>query len=325
MKLGKAEYLDAPSMPDLFHFNQGIAQSVGALIGRIWKKALTEYKQTKGNDCQTAALEQEWLLVDSCRTAYQNDMHAIHKAIHAFDGSGNLKSADAINLEIICAIRSIEQQATTLASTIPDKTLIKTVEQIPDIIQGVKTWQEWFVDRVDCFVKTFSFSQQDLFKQWLVQCLIPFAYWTEIHRRTPGKKRNKRLRHFYQELIEQAKVKLDGHPLISLLTKQELEICWAWTLKTVATFQRSSSQVEGRNGYLAFIHKANRGLSEQRLKVLTVVHNFDTRRIDGTTPAQRLFNHEFPDLFEFILQNVTPFPEPRVSRKKQAVLPFVAP
>lgn len=71
-----------------------------------------------------------------------------------------------------------------------------------------------------------------------------------------------------------------------------------------------SSQVEGRNGYLAFVHKANRGLPLQRLQVPTVVHNFDIRREDGTTPAERLFDQIFPDLFEFIFLNVTGFPEP---------------
>jgi len=52
---------------------------------------------------------------------------------------------------------------------------------------------------------------------------------------------------------------------------------------------------KGRNGYLAFVHKANRGLSEQRLKVLTVVHNFDIKSYDGTTPAQRLFDQQLSE------------------------------
>lgn len=88
----------------------------------------------------------------------------------------------------------------------------------------------------------------------------------------------------------------------------------------VASFQRSSSQVEGRNGYLAFVHKANRGIPLQRLQVLTVVHNFDIRRYDGTTPAERLFGQRFSDPFEFVLQNVTGFPEPRKARNKSPAL-----
>ena len=96
---------------------------------------------------------------------------------------------------------------------------------------------------------------------------------------------------------------------------QQYEACKKWAERMARTFQRSSSQVEGRNGYLAFVHKANRGLPEQRLKILTVVHNFDIRGVDERTPAERLFDREFPDLFEFVLENVTGFVVPRASRK----------
>jgi hypothetical protein len=53
-----------------------------------------------------------------------------------------------------------------------------------------------------------------------------------------------------------------------------------------ANYQRTSSAVEGRNGYLSQRHYANRGFSAQSLKVLTIIHNFDLRRADGTTAAQ---------------------------------------
>ena len=103
------------------------------------------------------------------------------------------------------------------------------------------------------------------------------------------------------------------------LNPAEKQQCWDWAQEVVCSFQRSSSQVEGRNGYLAFVYRANRGMSDQRLKVLSVVHNFDIRRADKTTPAKRLFKRDFPDLFEFILENVGDFPEPR---KRKKILPF---
>ncbi len=56
-------------------------------------------------------------------------------------------------------------------------------------------------------------------------------------------------------------------------------------------------------------------MSNQRLEVLTTVHNFDIRGLGGKTPAERLFQKPFdlhiPDLFDFALQSVTLFPEPR--------------
>ncbi len=40
---------------------------------------------------------------------------------------------------------------------------------------------------------------------------------------------------------------------------------------------------------LAQLHHNQRGLPKQRYKVWTVLHNFDCRAADGTTPASRFF------------------------------------
>ncbi|MGK7874663.1 MAG: DUF6399 domain-containing protein [Xenococcaceae cyanobacterium] len=37
-----------------------------------------------------------------------------------------------------------------------------------------------------------------------------------------------------------------------------------------------------RNGYLSRLHNSGRGLSEKDLEVLTVIHNFDLKRADGS-------------------------------------------
>ena len=68
-------------------------------------------------------------------------------------------------------------------------------------------------------------------------------------------------------------------------------------------FQRASSAVEGRNGYSQMQHN-HRGLPTRRYQVWTVLHNFDCRASDGTTPAVRFFRREFPDLFESVLTQI---------------------
>jgi hypothetical protein len=79
----------------------------------------------------------------------------------------------------------------------------------------------------------------------------------------------------------------------------------------VQAFQRASSAVEGRNGYLAQMQHNQRGLPKQRYKVWTVLHNFDCRAADGTTPASRFFRRTFPDLFETVLSHIEALPRPR--------------
>ena len=43
------------------------------------------------------------------------------------------------------------------------------------------------------------------------------------------------------------------------------------------------------------------GLPKHRYKVWTILHNFDGRAADGTTPAGRFFRRTFPDLFETVV------------------------
>jgi hypothetical protein len=55
-------------------------------------------------------------------------------------------------------------------------------------------------------------------------------------------------------------------------------------------FQRSSANVEGRNGYLSLSNHQLRGLDRPRKREgLTAVHNFFLTRSDGTTAAERFW------------------------------------
>ena len=74
-------------------------------------------------------------------------------------------------------------------------------------------------------------------------------------------------------------------------------------------YQCTSSAIEGRNGYLTRLHHAGRGFSTQTLKGLTIIHNFHLKRPDGTTATQRLFDYEFPDLFEWVTDHMGDFLE----------------
>ncbi len=73
-------------------------------------------------------------------------------------------------------------------------------------------------------------------------------------------------------------------------------------------YQRTAAAIEGRNGYLTRRHHAGRGFSAQTLKELTIIHNFHLQRPDRTTAAQRLFDYQFPDLFEWVTDHMGDLP-----------------
>jgi hypothetical protein len=76
-------------------------------------------------------------------------------------------------------------------------------------------------------------------------------------------------------------------------------------------FQRSSSNVEGRHGYLSLRNHQLRGLDRPRKRAcLTTVHNFFLTRADGTTAAERFFGQKPRSLFAAILASVALPPAP---------------
>jgi uncharacterized protein DUF6399 len=76
-------------------------------------------------------------------------------------------------------------------------------------------------------------------------------------------------------------------------------------------FQRSSSNVEGRNGYLSLRNHQLRGLDRPRKRAcLTAIHNFFLTRSDGTTAAERFFGQKPRSLFAAILDAVAIPPAP---------------
>ena len=84
-------------------------------------------------------------------------------------------------------------------------------------------------------------------------------------------------------------------------------------------FQRSSSNVEGRNGYLSLRNHQLRGLDHPRKRAcLTAVHNFFLTRPDGTTAAEQFFGQKPRSMFAAILTSVEVPPAP-LSPPQQAV------
>ena len=81
--------------------------------------------------------------------------------------------------------------------------------------------------------------------------------------------------------------------------------------RLAAVFQRSSSNVEGRNGYLSLRSHQLRGLDRPRKRAcFTTIHNFFLTRPDGTTAAERFFGQKPRSMFMAILESVELAPAP---------------
>ncbi|MEK7214104.1 MAG: DUF6399 domain-containing protein [Chloroflexota bacterium] len=152
-------------------------------------------------------------------------------------------------------------------------------------------------------------------QQWVHACLLPMVSWDAHVPRTRCRRRKAKM----QEALEAVRGACERHAITQRLAPQVLAAWIAWATDRVKAFQRASSAVEGRNGYLSHMHHNHRGLPKQRYKVWAILHNFDCRASDGTTPASRFFRRMFPDLFETVLSHIEVLPRARQRQDKVAL------
>jgi hypothetical protein len=131
--------------------------------------------------------------------------------------------------------------------------------------------------------------------------LIPAFYLAEVARKAPTAEQRHELRQKAQQRAASWRVRAGPVPG---LTPEERAAIAAVAQECAQLFQRSSSCVEGRNGHLAWRHHHLHQIRPRKLKALTVVHNYFTRRGDGTTAAQRFFGAPPRDLFVWVLERV---------------------
>ena len=141
---------------------------------------------------------------------------------------------------------------------------------------------------------------------------------------------------YYLDRVAATRPKREGTPLHELATRlrsplfapggafgelHPLEQGWLQqkAAKLAEVLQRSSSTVEGRNGYLSLRTHQLRGLDHPRKRAcLTAVHNFCLTRPDGTTAAERFFGQKPRAMFTAILTSVA-IPPPPLSPPRRAI------
>jgi hypothetical protein len=211
-------------------------------------------------------------------------LHQLTTTLHPF----------AIRLGIPQTSKRVEsefQQQATILNTLkqtyqlsdkPDS-LSKFERQRHDLAAVVDLWWEWVEQRLSA--QNADLSTGD----WVKQYLLPAHYWHQqsVRTKTPT------LKAAYQIAAQQAQAALMRHPITTAMSCEQFTQWRTWATSMVTKFQRTSSPVEGRNGYLSQIHHNRRGLSTRRLRVMTTIHNFHLQRSDGSTAAERLLANPF--------------------------------
>lgn len=316
---------DCLSGADLFHAQKDVSQWLGATLGRRHEHAKTQLEtaeeilqKTSDNNLtelvQVVDAELAYKKMQEIRADYHENLAGIAEAVHPF----SLQSQQPNRAEQV--IGGLEKRAQAFekiaqSQTIPDskQTMNKFRNQFIDLAANVESWWLWVTEIL------LGLSVDEATQYWLIHTLLPTVYWHQQRHKT----QNPRQREKYHQAWQRAAQALRTDAFTATLPENELQRWLEWAEWMARHFHRSSSAVEGRNGYLSQMYHNGRGLTEKRLRALTVIHNYGLKRIDGTTAAMRLFGRPFPDLFSWLVGEMGELPLPRKARRRIVHNPLI--
>ncbi len=320
--------LGTVSVADLFHGMRALARPIGSALGRqlarVEKQLVTlqhqanqttdtAKKQTWNSQLET--LTQHYQQLEQDQQTYHRALADISQTVHPFTlDTAQWQLFDGLTTQLEAPLATLTQLAKLYGGDTAQKAIDTFEAQISQFANGIHAWWQWVMQALA------SETQETNIQNWVLTVLLPWVYWSQQAHKT----RKPHLKARYQQATSDAYDQLMAHAMTLQMDDTQHQYWVHWCQWMCAKYQRTSSAVEGRNGYLSQRHHVNRGFSVRSLKVLTIIHNFDLKRPDGTTAAQRLFGQPFPDLFEWILSNIKELPMPRRSSKAHQVNPLHA-
>ena len=319
--------LGCPSIPDVFHLGHDLAKGYSlAIFGRLRqaKQALEQAKQGLEKVHKHAPAEPDQVVqaqarVTTCATsvhhwqevgrAWRQHLANVSRILHPWRLVDSIRqTSQEVEEQLGAELQAIETLLETNVLPMRKETLAKVQKQLAGISALVDLW--WQTVRQDLT----QLAMTPRWSQWAEELLLPLAYWHEQLRRTRHRGQKAQIALVLQAVAEA----FERHACTRQLKPAVLAGWQAWAAEHAKAFQRASSAVEGRNGYLSQMQHNHRGLPTRRYQVWTALHNFDCRAVDGTTPASRFFRRSFPDLFESVLSKINELPMPRQRRQALA-------
>ena len=318
--------LQCLSMPDFFHCIHDLGKSYSLAIAGRLRRAYQELQKAQERLARLQglphadhdALETKALVSRQAEVTRWTEVHHTYRShletlsltLHPFHiDDSTPQTSEQVHSRLRTAVEAIAKLAQGHQVPVRHDTMQKVRHQLPALAALVDFWWEGVGQDLE------EAPLSAPWRQWAREVLLPWVYWEHQVRHTRCARRKAKLRRVW----EARKAAFHQHAFTLRLPAQALEDWQTWARQQVHAFQRASSAVEGRNGALAQLHHNQRGLSKQRYKVWTVLHNFDCRAADGTTPAARFFRRSFPDLFDTVLSHIEVLPRPRQRKRDMAL------
>jgi len=328
--------LGAQHSPDLFHVQQELTRATSAPIAAKVKQAEKAYdtsikiqerlekKQSldpEYSEKPYSALDGEIINAELNRDAalshlndikkHQADVKEAKKALgqvyHPYDlTTGKAQTAEDIAEKMKQHIETIK---TAAIETELSENSWNRIMKAYRVFDGMIATIVFFWTVVKQQVSSLGLSPE--LEALVHDVIIPGLYLQQVAKKAKGSAERKRLTKLAAELL----ARLALCEAWCKLPSQQREQIRSTALQCAQLFQRSSSCVEGRNGYLSLRHHSSHRLSKRKLGALTVIHNYFIRRPDETTAAERFFQSKPKNIFNYLLDNLDVSARPAKARR----------
>ena len=322
------EHLGAHHSPDLFHVQHELVKGTSVALRHRKKQAQKEVeeakkeldrrqeakgtylankhgpgrppdfdKQIRGAQGQVSEAEQALEMAEHHQDAAKEAIRGIAEDYHPYDlETGKEKTAEDVATSLNRRFSEIESIA--MAANLPENS-IRRIEKAKRVLGSMVATIAFFYVLVRAKVEALGLTP--LQERAMYQHLIPSIYISCVSRKITNNERRKDLRQCSEKLL--TPLLLPNGPFGDC-TREKKALIEDVATECAHLFQRSSSCVEGRNGYLSLRHHGLHRISDRKLAALTTVHNFFIRDNQGRTPAERFFGAKPKDLFQYLLDRV---------------------
>lgn len=269
--------------------------------------AFVEKAVAKSKEDQEEA-RQELEQAEERQQQMRNAVRGLSKSYHPYDlKNGAVRNAELVSKELDEHFAEIDElaQEVSLSERCRDH-IDKARRVVVRMVATITFFHATVTQRIEALGLPEK-TETVLRERW-----IPGRYLELVVGRASGAEGRARLRASVAEvglsMVERAALLADLDADDRALVEHVAEDC-------AQLFQRSSSSVEGRNGHLDLFHHGHHRLCARKLRALTAIHNDFKRRPDGATAAERFFEAEHADLFEWLLDRLEPLPRPAKQRR----------
>ena len=326
--------LNAHRGPDLFHILNDLGKAFAVHLARQERAAkgrkegvlkmyidLQEFAERRENETRRgrpidfkakgyeargliASVSKEVLVAERRREEFRSLLNALSDAyLPVAIGDGKSKSAADLQTELdslFAKLRALGEKADLGAHHLPY--LEKAHRCLPSMVDTLAFFNAHVTNALA------QAGTDARSSRVLETLLLPMALLSTRARLASSADERARLRGLAQELRAQAL-----HELNLVAATQEFVDLETLARTIGLAWQRSTSSIEGRNGYLSQKHHDLRGINDRKLACLTHLHNFYARRSDGTTAARRFFGRDHLDLARETIASMGNLKRPRCS------------